>query len=52
MDNVLLIWIILATLNGGFGIKNSVERSSWCIMNWSAFGLCVYNIIKIMGAIG
>lgn len=52
MDSLLLVWIILAAINGGLGIKNSVEGSSWCIMNWSAFGLCVCNIIKIMGAIG
>lgn len=52
MDNTLFLWSILAAINGGLGIKNSVDGSSLCIMNWSAFGLCVYNIIKIMGAIG
>lgn len=51
MDNTLFLWIILAAINGGLGLKNSVEGSSWCIMNWSAFGLCVVNIVKCLGMI-
>ena len=52
MNTMLAFWIILATLNCGIGIKNSVDGSPMCILNWTTVGLCVFNIIKVIGMIG